>query len=94
MHNDFFVRCFQKEYNNGNFLKGEEGIGLGRAVQDKALLIEIELKRKQMIQSGLENGLQSDITLELSMQVDRLINAFEQSQNAKIMLHMTNENNF
>ena len=66
---------------------------MGRAIQDRALLIEIELKRKQMIQSGLENGLQSDITLQLSMQVDRLINAFEQSQNAKIMLHMTNENN-
>ena len=67
---------------------------MGRAIQDRALLIEIELKRKQMIQSGLENGLQSDITLQLSMQVDRLINAFEQSQNAKIMLQMTNENNF
>ena len=71
----------------------EEGVGLGRAMQDRALLIEIELKRKQMIQSGLENGLQSDITLQLSKQVDRLMNAFDQSQNAKIFIHSANENN-
>ena len=71
----------------------EEGVGLGRAMQDRALLIEIELKRKQMIQSGLENGLQSDITLQLSKQVDRLMNAFDQSQNAKIIIHSANENN-
>ncbi|MEK3764813.1 aspartyl-phosphate phosphatase Spo0E family protein [Solibacillus sp. FSL K6-4121] len=66
---------------------------MGRAIRDTALLIEIELKRKQMIQSGLENGLQSDITLQLSKQVDRLMNAFDQSQNAKIFIHSANENN-
>lgn len=72
----------------------EEGVGLGRPIQDSALLLEIELKRNQMIQSGLENGLQSDITLQLSKQVDCLMNAFDQMQNAKIMIHMANENNF
>ncbi|MEK4128836.1 aspartyl-phosphate phosphatase Spo0E family protein [Solibacillus sp. FSL W8-0474] len=66
---------------------------MGRAIRDTALLIEIELKRKQMIQSGLENGLQSDITLQLSKQVDRLMNAFDQSQNEKIFIHSANENN-
>ncbi|MGN7477147.1 Spo0E family sporulation regulatory protein-aspartic acid phosphatase [Solibacillus silvestris] len=66
---------------------------MGRATLDEALLIEIELKRKQMIQSGLENGLQSDKTLQLSKQVDRLINAFDQSQSAKSIIQIINENN-
>lgn len=54
---------------------------LGGPVPDAKLLAEIELKRQQMIQSGLENGLQSVKTLELSKQVDHLMNVFEHSQN-------------
>lgn len=54
---------------------------LGGTVPDAKLLAEIELKRQQMIQSGLENGLQSVKTLELSKQVDHLMNVFEHSQN-------------
>ncbi|ATP42355.1 hypothetical protein CSE16_03490 [Solibacillus sp. R5-41] len=33
-----------------------------------------------MIKSGIENGLQSIETINLSKQVDRLINAFEEQQ--------------
>lgn len=54
---------------------------MGGPIPDEMLLVEIELKRQQMIQSGLENGLQSDKTLELSKQVDHLMNAFERVQN-------------
>lgn len=54
---------------------------MGGPIPDEMLLVEIELKRLQMIQSGLENGLQSDKTLELSKQVDHLMNAFERVQN-------------
>ncbi|MEK5079464.1 aspartyl-phosphate phosphatase Spo0E family protein [Solibacillus sp. FSL W7-1436] len=57
---------------------------MGRPISNEALLLEIEEKRKQMIQSGLENGLRSDKTLELSVQVDNLMNAFIQSRNAHL----------
>lgn len=57
---------------------------MGRAIPDEALLLEIEEKRKQMIQSGMENGLQSDVTLQLSEQVDRLMNTFNQSRSAHL----------
>lgn len=57
---------------------------MGGPIPDEALLLEIEEKRKQMIQSGMENGLQSDITLQLSEQVDRLMNAFNQSRSAHL----------
>jgi len=60
------------------------GSELGRPISNEALLLEIEEKRKQMIQSGLENGLRSDKTLELSVQVDNLMNAFIQSRNAHL----------
>ncbi|AWE06500.1 aspartyl-phosphate phosphatase Spo0E family protein [Lysinibacillus sp. 2017] len=45
---------------------------------DNVLLNELELKRQLMIKSGIENGLQSHETLQLSEQVDRLMNAFEE----------------
>lgn len=57
---------------------------MGGPIPDEALLLEIEEKRKQMIQSGMENGLQSDITLQLSEQVDRLMNTFNQSRSAHL----------
>lgn len=47
---------------------------------DDALLIALEAKRRLMIKSGMENGLQSLETINLSKQVDRLINAFEEQQ--------------
>ena len=47
---------------------------------DDALLIELEIKRQLMIKSGIENGLRSKKTLQLSRQVDILMNAFEQKQ--------------
>lgn len=57
---------------------------MGRPISNEALLLEIEEKRKQMIQSGLENGLRSDKTLQLSVQVDNLMNAFNQSRSAQL----------
>ena len=51
---------------------------LGGKILDSVLLIELELKRQLMIKSGIENGLQSYKTLQLSKQVDRLMNAFEE----------------
>ncbi|WP_253896162.1 aspartyl-phosphate phosphatase Spo0E family protein [Solibacillus sp. R5-41] len=47
---------------------------------DDAILIALEAKRQLMIKSGIENGLQSIETINLSKQVDRLINAFEEQQ--------------
>ncbi|MEK4424235.1 aspartyl-phosphate phosphatase Spo0E family protein [Solibacillus sp. FSL K6-1523] len=47
---------------------------------DDAILIALEAKRQLMIKSGMENGLQSLETINLSKQVDRLINAFEEQQ--------------
>ena len=66
---------------------------LGGPIPDEMLLVEIELKRQQMIQSGLENGLQSDKTLELSKQVDHLMNAFGRLQNIESEIRLMNENN-
>ncbi|MEK5184199.1 aspartyl-phosphate phosphatase Spo0E family protein [Solibacillus sp. FSL W7-1324] len=57
---------------------------MGRPISNEALLLEIEKKREQMIQSGLENGLRSHKTLELSIQVDNLMNAFNQSRSAHL----------
>lgn len=54
--------------------------GRGGKTLDDALLVELELKRQLMIKSGIENGLHSHITIQLSEQVDRLINAFERRQ--------------
>lgn len=60
------------------------GSNLGKSIPKEVLLLEIEEKRKQMIQSGLENGLRSDKTLQLSVQVDNLMNAFDQSRSAHL----------
>lgn len=60
------------------------GNSLGRPISNEALLLEIEEKRKQMIQSGLENGLRSAKTIQLSVQVDNLMNAFNQSRSAHL----------
>lgn len=83
MNNDYFVKRLQYGYNNGNGLK-KGGNKVGRPISNEALLLEIEEKRKQMIQSGLENGLRSDKTLQLSVQVDNLMNAFHQSRSAHL----------
>ncbi|WP_339197928.1 aspartyl-phosphate phosphatase Spo0E family protein [Solibacillus sp. FSL R5-0449] len=61
---------------------------MGRPISNEALLLEIEKKREQMIQSGLENGLRSHKTLELSIQVDNLMNAFNQSRSAHLFLNI------
>ncbi|WP_445326924.1 Spo0E family sporulation regulatory protein-aspartic acid phosphatase [Solibacillus sp. FSL R7-0682] len=53
---------------------------------DDALLIELELMRQLMIKSGIENGLRSQKTLQLSKQVDRLMNAFEERQGFQTQL--------
>lgn len=50
---------------------------------DEVLLKQIELKRQLMIQSGIEHGLQSQKTLQLSKQVDLLMNQFEQALNER-----------
>lgn len=47
---------------------------------DNPLLDVLESKRQLMIKSGIENGLQSCKTIQLSEQVDHLINAYEEQQ--------------
>ncbi|WP_274309302.1 aspartyl-phosphate phosphatase Spo0E family protein [Solibacillus daqui] len=51
---------------------------------DESLLHQIEIKRQLMIQSGIENGLQSKQTLCLSKQVDHLMNKFNQIYHRKL----------
>ena len=53
---------------------------------EDALLIELEQKRQLMINSGIENGLHSTKTIQLSKQVDRLINEFEEKRTLKKIL--------
>ena len=53
---------------------------------NEVLLQQIELKRQLMIQSGMEHGLQSQKTLQLSKQVDQLMNQFEQTLSEKVDL--------
>ena len=43
----------------------------------KDLLKELEKKRQLMIQSGIEYGLQNPKTIQLSKELDRLMNEFE-----------------
>ena len=62
-------------------------------ILDEALLSEIESTRQLMIQSGIENGLQSNKTLLLSKRVDRLMNAFEQHQYVKLSIQLQQRNN-
>lgn len=72
---------------------GGGGEMLGGPIPDEVLLAKIEIKRQQMIRSGLENGLQSGKTIQLSKQVDHLMNTYEQLQNMKSTIQLTNENN-
>ncbi|MGG0878025.1 aspartyl-phosphate phosphatase Spo0E family protein [Bacillus subtilis] len=44
-------------------------------MKQNVLCCEIEQKRIEMIQTGLEKGLLSHDTLKLSMELDKLINA-------------------
>lgn len=44
---------------------------------DKDILRQLETKRQLMIASGIENGFLNNKTIQLSKQVDRLINAFD-----------------
>lgn len=53
---------------------------------DESLLHQIEIKRQLMIQSGIENGLQSNQTLCLSEQVDHLMNKFNQIYHRKLAI--------
>lgn len=57
---------------------------------NEVLLQQIELKRQLMIQSGMEHGLQSQKTLQLSKQVDQLMNQFEQTLSEKVDLFKDN----
>jgi len=41
------------------------------------LLRKLESKRKLMIQSGMENGLQNNKTIRLSRELDRIMNQYE-----------------
>lgn len=61
---------------------------LGGCDLDDALLIELEMKRKLMIKSGIENGLQSQETLRLSEQVDCLMNTFEKKKKFYGLVHV------
>ena len=42
----------------------------------KDLLKELEIKRKLMIQAGIECGLQNPRTIKLSKELDRLMNEY------------------
>ena len=53
----------------------------------KTILQELEVKRQMMIKSGLENGLQSQKTINLSRQVDQLMNAFDEQQYNKMIIN-------
>ena len=44
---------------------------------DKDILRQLEKKRQLMIASGIEHGLLNKKTIQLSKQVDYLINAFD-----------------
>lgn len=44
---------------------------------DKDILRQLEKKRQLMIASGIEHGLLNQKTIQLSKQVDHLINAFD-----------------
>ncbi|RKJ35333.1 aspartyl-phosphate phosphatase Spo0E family protein [Butyricicoccus sp. 1XD8-22] len=48
---------------------------------EKDTLNKLEQKRKMMIQSGIENGLQNPKTLRLSRQLDKLMNQYDQNEN-------------
>ena len=43
----------------------------------KETLNKLEMIRKLMIQSGIENGLQNPKTIRLSRQLDRIMNEYE-----------------
>lgn len=40
-------------------------------------LKKLEMKRRLMIQSGIENGLQNPKTIRLSRELDRIMNEYE-----------------
>ncbi|MER1984570.1 MAG: aspartyl-phosphate phosphatase Spo0E family protein [Solibacillus sp.] len=44
---------------------------------EKEILRQLEIKRQLMIASGIKNGFSNKKTIQLSEQVDRLINAFD-----------------
>ncbi|MER2105379.1 MAG: aspartyl-phosphate phosphatase Spo0E family protein [Solibacillus sp.] len=44
---------------------------------EKDILRQLEIKRQLMIASGIKNGFSNKKTIQLSEQVDRLINAFD-----------------
>ena len=60
----------------------------------KTILQELEMKRQMMIKSGLENGLQSQKTINLSRQVDQLMNAFDEQQYDKMIINQPIIKNF
>lgn len=57
---------------------------------DDGLLQQIELTRKLMIQSGIENGLHSHKTLSLSKRVDYLMNKFNQCYHSDLIIPIQN----
>ncbi|HWL25522.1 MAG TPA: aspartyl-phosphate phosphatase Spo0E family protein [Ureibacillus sp.] len=50
----------------------------------KETLNKLEWKRRLMIQSGIENGLQNPKTIRLSRELDRIMNQYELEQNLNI----------
>ena len=82
----------EKEERSIIMENGSEEQG-GRLVV-KTILQEIEVKRQMMIKSGLENGLQSQKTINLSRQVDQLMNAFDEKQYDKMMINQPIIKNF
>lgn len=60
---------------------------------DKGILQQLEMKRQMMIESGIEHGLQNEKTIQLSRQLDQLINEFdEQRYNGTIMAQRFGKN--
>ena len=53
-------------------------------IVEKDILRQLEVTRKMMIDSGLQNGLLNKKTLRLSEQVDRLINAFDANKEKEL----------
>lgn len=53
---------------------------------DHLLLLKLEMVREKMIRSGMENGLQAPKTIQLSKELDVIMNQYEQSNNESNVL--------